>query len=123
MRSILYRAFYNGEMYDVFNINNLDRENDDFLIISLTKSGMYEPIVTTTNKAILMQHTGLSDKNDVKIFEDDLVKYKNKYLCTVIYNENSCSFVLKHVDDSGNVDFYRLIKGAEFEVVGNVNQT
>jgi uncharacterized phage protein (TIGR01671 family) len=77
------------------------------------------------------QYTGLTDKNDKKIFEGDIVKYKNTdgikfngvgltVIGKVIYNEKTASFAVYGKDKFGakNYDYFPI---KDVEIIGNIH--
>lgn len=77
------------------------------------------------------QYTGLTDKNGKKIFEGDIIKYKNTdgikfngvaltVIGKVVYNEKNASFAISGKDEIGakHYDYFPIKK---IEVIGNIH--
>ena len=79
------------------------------------------------------QYTGLTDKNGTKIFEGDIIKYKNTdgikfngvaltVIGKVVYNEKNASFAISGKDEIGakHYDYFPI---KNIEVIGNIHDT
>ena len=105
--------------YDVYHFK------DDTLLLSYDEIAFDE---VPASDFILMQSTGLLDKNGNKIFEGDIVKYKSgcyTYTEEVAYNKNFAGFGVRDANADIIFTFWVLAEEiglSSLEVVGNIYQ-
>ena len=107
MREIKFRAWGKliGEMIDVITM--------DFETKNINDDDYYNMTPFFDDEYVLMQYTGLKDKNGVEIYEGDIVQAHGKYgdiLNGEIYYRNGCFMLKEHT--LNQID--------DVEVIGNI---
>jgi len=85
MREIKFRAWNGFKMY----VPSLFNQNENGLFTETGSKGVFKG---DSNKQILMQYTGLKDKNGKEIWEGDIVKV------FVFCEQNEKQFIVKYGD-------------------------
>lgn len=115
MREILFKAKRadNGEWVTGYYIKSLV-EGSVYGYIRESRAGTDIKIMLNT----LCQYTGLTDKNENKIWENDVVIVNERYKGKVIWSEIWTNYM---VIDNGNINISINNRWADvYEVIGNI---
>ena len=110
MKEIKYRAWYNGKMYEVAKLDlwgDPDQATCDLASINEEQYGV------CLHEVILMQSTGLKDKDYVEIYDGDIVKVMDSTFAIVKYSDDRGAYYLdceKKIGDVGLICQYDTIK-------------
>jgi hypothetical protein len=118
MREIKFRArdCGNKKWRTVNDVVGID--NDGCLYPAMLKTQRGE---TTNPDLVVMQYTGLKDKNGKEIYEGDILDGSTLFGRGIVkpHTLNPARIVVVHEDLSHNYSFSDLIEG-EWEIIGNV---
>ena len=91
------------------------RSDSDIAYI-FTDTCVFEPVFRDT----VGQFVGIPDKNDVEIYEGDIVIScgRKDIPCVVEYNQDRCEFVMRYAED-GILHLVKEFKNS-YEVIGNI---
>lgn len=114
MREILFRGKPLGKLHGKFIYGSLGVIDTDLCAIYHCFE-FNDDEIQLVDIGTVGQYTGLTDRNGKKIFEGDIVKYKNSSPCKIAYIDSQFVMMWKN--------FYRNFERVyddEIEVIGNI---
>ncbi|ECB9650028.1 hypothetical protein FL871_14245 [Listeria monocytogenes] len=130
MREIEYRAFVKSKK-EMFPVTDLCFNRYETEAVGVSGCGNANCTLCVDwysfDDVVLMQYTGLKDKNGKKIFEGDIVKNINgEYSYIGIVNKDRYTFYIKGVAPKDNYDFADVsdtVTGkSSLIVIGNIHE-
>ncbi|WP_430619629.1 YopX family protein [Enterococcus sp. DIV0183] len=108
---------------DMVDVKTIDLEKDGSIGCIVD----YSNINLDASECILMQSTGLKDKNGVEIFEGDIVQYRDgEYSYLGIVKRDCYQFFIDGIepdDNYGFIDVSNTFDGtSSLEVIGNIHE-
>lgn len=124
-----------GRMDDRFKFRVWNKENKklydwDFLEKTKGENTFFWVMHQAQNDCkhnILMQCTGLKDKNGKLIYEKDIIRFyfdNDEIIAVIEWDNDECRFYLNTTDffKDKYVTDYEIVKQEEYEVIGNIYQ-
>lgn len=122
MREILFRIWHkiHQRMYE--NIYEINFYNGIVGYIIDDYSSLEQRIEDVSfDDCVIMQFTGLTDKNGTKIFKDDLLSTKERdVLFQVVWDNESCGFKFKSIETGTLFEIDSSVE--KLEVIGNIHE-
>lgn len=115
MREILFRGKPLGNLHGKFIYGSLGVIDTDLCAIYHCFE-FKDDEMQLVDLGTVGQYTGLTDKNGKKIFEGDIVKYKNSSPCKIAYIDSQ--FVMMWTNFYRN---FERVYDDEVEVIGNIH--
>lgn len=103
---------------EVLIINYKDRTVQLPIQTAVTAPYWWDETVWDFEKVVLMQYTGLKDKNGIDIFEGDVVQDSTEQNYVVVYDEERAAFILIWCSNDDRFETFEYQK--TLKVIGNI---
>lgn len=111
MREIKFKA------WNVATKTMIDLKKITPLALNVDTDGLFIPF---SDGLILMQYTGLHDKNGKEIWEQDICKDYMGYLHRVVWDEKYLSYMFERADGKLLSGVGQNAEGFQVEIIGNI---
>ena len=91
---------------------------DKVMITDLNSPVVFHGVLQHDEDDILMQFTGLTDKNGKDIYAGDMIRCQNGFDWEVMFDDRGCFVACDPEDNINSV----LLDDYEFKVIGNIHQ-
>ena len=116
MRIIKFRVW--DDNLKVLYTPEMDKEEKNLWRISANGGDF----TNSYDNGILMQYTGLKDKNGKEIYEGDLIKINNDKIMKISWSERFASFIIDRDGWAFSHWFGESLNSSECEVIGNIHK-
>lgn len=117
MREFKFRAWKDGEEV---GFEYLSHETMCGSVFNISVAGC-DSYFDAIDNCLIEQYTGLKDKNNVEIYEGDILYSEEVYFKVKWSEKGACFGLVYYNNDPANEGFYSYVM-KEFEVVGNIHQ-
>lgn len=116
MRKLKFRAWSEEQKKFIQGYPLGEEQKNGFTVCGISENGEQE---TTSDGLVLMQFTGLLDKNGVEIYESDIVRYTR--LRTMMDGLITYTQKIPNIDEHSEWSVL-MLHMKEIEVIGNIYQ-
>lgn len=113
-REIKFRAWWEKEK-QMFGVRSIDWSGISGMRVNLIGADTVD-----INELILMQYTGLKDKNGMEIYEGDICRDSLGWIFEVFCDVNNGRFLGRHSKPRGEIYICYVDREPSVEIIGNI---